>query len=123
MLSCTQKKGVAVMRVNFEINAKKLGSWVWWSTVTIVLIIVVLSILNLLTSSDRAGSGMMLYFTRVVAQTHFYLWLIPITFVGFGMARDVKVGINIFFSFIRWLTAGLAIYCVALIVLINILLF
>ncbi|MDO8522942.1 MAG: hypothetical protein Q7S12_01485 [bacterium] len=107
------------MQISLEVTCKKIGFWLSWSAVILILVITVLWVLGVLTARGDSGAGMILFFVLSLMGTHFYLWLIPMFFIGIGMAKDARAEKNLVFSFIRWLAAGLAVYMVAIGILLK----
>lgn len=99
----------------------KILSALCWTAVGLILAATTIFMISLMNSSDHSGAGMVIYFLLMLAGQHFYLAIIPMFVIGFGVAHDVKAGKSVLFSVLRWFLAGVSVYIVAMIVLLSML--
>ena len=98
--------------MKFEVTASGTGKFLWLAVVGTILFGALLFIPTILSSSDRSGAGILIFFMISLAEQKLYLILIPSAIFGLGMYHSAKTGERLTVSCLKWFATALASYIV-----------
>ena len=101
------------MQIN--ITRQDVGRFIGWGSAVLFWIALFAVILGLLNSSDRSGAGMVIVFIQMMAAQYFYLLIIPLMIVAWGMHRESKKQKSFIASLCKWGTIASVVYIAVLV--------